>query len=311
MTIPAELKNVTRVLTPTQGLPADNNHDPSNILFVDGKYYLWYTQHRNDRPFSGFYDALVRCCTSPDGYNWDTHFDALLPGAPGTWDAGGVLTANVVPHEGRYYMFYTGVGEKYATGEDKSRRVGIAVAAHPDGPFERVFDGPRLVPEADGTWDDFGCDDVSAVFFKGRWHIYFKGESLRVPNGNDTVLGLAYADRIEGPYTRYADNPVIRGHAFAIWPYKQGLLLLTGTKDKEGEGSVYNDQPDWADPAGVQYLYYSEDGIHFEPCAPFDNRAPGVYCPGNDLSVCWGVTVSTRNGGRGRYIERFDFAVTP
>ncbi len=307
MKIPGELTKIRRRLTDTRGLPSDNNHDPSNILFADGKYYLWYTQHRNDRPFNGFYDAYIRCCVSSDGYVWDGHFDALLPGEKGAWDDGGVLTANVIAHQGKYYMFYTGVGEDYATGQDTSRRVGIAVSDHPGKPFTRLFDGPRLVPEAEGAWDDFGCDDVSAIFFKGKWHIYFKGESRRVHNGNDTLLGVAFADRLEGPYVRYEGNPLIRGHAFAVWPYKHGLLLLSGLKDKQGEGSVYNDRPDWYDPEGVQYLYYSEDGLHFEPCAPFDNRAAGVFSPGDDLTKCWGVTVATRNAGLGRYIQRFDF----
>lgn len=33
MIVPQELKRVSRAAHPTEGLPADNNHDPSNIIF--------------------------------------------------------------------------------------------------------------------------------------------------------------------------------------------------------------------------------------------------------------------------------------
>ena len=49
--IPEELKRVKQILQETEGLPSDNNHDPSNVIFYNGCYYLWYTQHRNDRPY--------------------------------------------------------------------------------------------------------------------------------------------------------------------------------------------------------------------------------------------------------------------
>ena len=129
------------------------------------------------------------------------------------------------------------------------------------------------------------------------------------PDGDKTMLGLAWADTITGPYHRYEGNPVIRGHAFSVWPYQDGLCLLSGLKHREGEGRIYGD--DWNDPEGVQYLYYSDDGIHFEPCAPLPNRASGICIPEGedrkDITKYWGVSVATRDTHKKRYIERFDF----
>lgn len=308
MKLPKELLEVERKTVETVNLPSDNNHDPSNILYDQGTYYLWYTQHDNERPYDHFADCKIMCCTSKDGIHWEEGKDALLPAESG-WDCAGVLTANVIHDKGRFYMFYTGEGTDFAEGKTTRRCCGLAAADTPDGPFERLGNEPVLQWEEEGSWDDEAVDDISAVFFQNRWLVYFKGSRLTEPDGDKTMLGLAWADTITGPYHRYEGNPVIRGHAFSIWPYKEGLCLLSGLKHREGEGRIYGDN--WNDPEGIQYLYYSEDGIHFEPCAPFPNRASGIFIPEGedqkDITKYWGVSVATADAHKKRYIERFDF----
>lgn len=311
MNIPKELGRVRRAAHPTQGLPSDNNHDPSNILFYNGKYYLWYTQHVHDLPYGHYTGCKIMCVTSADGENWDEPFDALLPGEPGSWDAGGVLTANVIFAEGKYYMWYSGVGENYSDEAPQPRSCSWAVADTPDGPFVRKSGGPAFGPGAPGEWDDFGVDDITALFWNGEWRIYYKGSNSREHDADMTQLGFARAPSIEGPYRRDPHSPVIRGHAFSLWPYKGGLLLLSGLKHKAQEGYIY--RGNWHDPTGHQYLYYSEDGVCFEPCCEFENRASGIFVPqgaaADDISSMWGVAVNTRSSHFERYIERFDFEV--
>lgn len=307
MKIPEELFQIQRENVVAEMLPADNNHDPSNILFHNGRYYLWYTQHDPDRPYDHFADCRIRCCTSEDGYHWDRHFDALLPAENG-WDSAGVLTANVIQDGNRFFMFYTGVGADYAAKETTRRCCGLAVSDNPDGIFNRISDAPVLMWGEEGSWNDESVDDVSAVYFRGKWMIYFKGTRFSEPAADKTRLGVAFADHIGGPYQFYENNPIILGHAFSIWPYKDGLCLLTGLKHKEGEGTIYGD--DWNNKKGVQYLYYSDDGLNFVPCSKFDNRATGMFVPDGDLKAdiqnYWGVSVSTRDTHKKRYIERFN-----
>lgn len=309
MNIPQELLTISRRNVETVNLPSDNNHDPSNILYVNGKYYLWYTQHLHGRPYDHYVDCKIMYCTSEDGYYWTNGKNALLPSEEG-WDCRGVLTANVVAYGGRYYMFYTGVGVEFAEGRTSKRCCGIAVSDSPDGLFCRIGTEPVLQWGEDGCWDDEAVDDVSAIYWNGRWMIYYKGSTLTDQDADHTQLGLAYADAITGPYVRHENNPLIRGHAFSIWPHKGGLCLLTGLKHKKDEGSIY--AGDWNDPKGVQYLYYSDDGIHFETCAPVNNRASGIYVPegenGNDIRNFWGVSVATRDRHLKRYIEKFNFS---
>ena len=178
MKLPKELLEVERKTVETVNLPSDNNHDPSNILYDQGTYYLWYTQHDNERPYDHFADCKIMCCTSKDGFHWESGKDALLPAESG-WDCAGVLTANVFHDKGRFYMFYTGVGTDFAEGKTTRRCCGLAAADTPEGPFERLGDGPVLQWEEEGKWDDEAVDDVSAVFFQNRWLVYFKAEPGR------------------------------------------------------------------------------------------------------------------------------------
>lgn len=295
--IPEELKRVKQILQETEGLPSDNNHDPSNVIFYNGCYYLWYTQHRNDRPYDHFADCKICCAVSEDGEHWRN-----------VWDCAGVLTANVIAYNGKFYLFYTGVGEAFANGETEKRCCGLAVADRPEDTFVRVSETPVFQWDMLGKWDDQAVDDISILFWKGKWRIYYKGCNERETDPDKTMLGMAVADKLEGPYERYEGNPLIRGHAFAIWPYQSGLCLLSGLKHDIGK--IYGE--DWNDPTGVQYLYYSEDGVHFEPCCEFPNRAAGIYVPADiegqkEISNYWGIGVKTHDTHKKRYLYRFGF----
>jgi beta-xylosidase len=239
---------------------------------------------------------------SEDGYHWTPPEDALLPSREG-WDSGGVLTANVTEWEGLYYLFYTGVDPQFDVTHSR-RYAGYGVSESPLGPWKRGAE-PLLGPGGKG-FDEDSADDVTVFYKDGKFRMYYKG-SYPGLDGNHTEIGVAFSDSITGPYRRYEGNPIMPGHAFAIWPYAGGYLYLSGRKDTN-EGTVYNDDPEWKDPRGRQSLFWSEDGLAFEPCCPFENRAPGIYAGSTtDLTKCWGVSVKTRNGSMGRYIARFDF----
>lgn len=307
MIIPEELSKVERMAMPTTGLPQDNNHDPSNIIKYNGRYYFWYTDHIAGQPYNHFDHCRIMMTTSPDGIKWDKGIVALVPSETG-WDNGGVLTANVFKYNDKYYMWYIGVGRNY---NNEPRNCNIAVADSPDGPFTRLGDNPILFHGKPGSWNDSSVDDVSTIYFNGKWMTYFKGMTYAKDDGDFSMLGVAFSETPFGPYKYYEGNPIIRGHAFSVWTYKNGVLLLSGLKDKENEGYMY--RGNWEDPNGHQYLYFSTDGLNFKPVAEFENRASGIYIPeGNDgewIGNYWGVSVKSRNGHSGRYIEKFGFKV--
>lgn len=299
--VPEELLKTRQVFVETEGLPEDNNHDPSNIVYANGKYHLWVTQHRNDRPFEHFFDTKIMRTSSHDGIHWSPLTDALLPSEAG-FDAGGVLTANVMLMDGRYYMIYTGVDKEFGT-SNHFRYVGLAAADNPEGVFERVTQSPIIGPSGSG-WDYDSADDVTILKISDVYRLYYKGHPAGAES-DCTLVGMAESKSLLGPYERYKGNPLIKGHAFAIWPYQHGYLYLSGLKDTD-EGRIYGG--DWNDPKGTQSLYWSEDGIAFTPVIPCQNRAAGIFPgDGKDINTCWGVVVKTRDRHLKRYIARFDF----
>lgn len=308
MSMPKELKRVKKVDTKTTGLPYDNNHDPSNIIKYNELYYFWYTQHMNNRPFSAFKYCKIMYKTSADGIHWSDGKDALLPSKDG-WDNCGVLTAYVVPYEGKFYLFYIGVDNNFCPKTNPVRGCGAAIADHPEGPWTRFTDKQILYPTK-GAWDDEACDDITVLNKDGKWLMYYKGRASGLP-ATRTQVGLATSDRITGPYKKYEGNPLIKGHAFAIWPYKHGFLYLAGLNDENTKDT--RDIDYWN--IGKRSLFWSEDGITFEPCCEFPNVSVGLYTSivhdgtQDDVSKFWGLMVGTKLYGLRRYIKRFDFCL--
>lgn len=213
MNIPQELYKVRRIIVPTKGLPNNNNHDPSNIIKYKNRYYFWYTQHMHEFPFKHFAYSKIMYKESEDGLCWSEGKDALLPSDVG-WDNKGVLTAYLVPYNGKYYLFYIGVGDNYVSGKDMSRGSGVAVADSIDGPFIRFGDKPIIMPEKD-SWDNDSNDNVNVLYKDNKWWMYYKGSTTGLLP-DQTQVGLAFSDCITGPYVKYEGNPLIKGHAFAI-----------------------------------------------------------------------------------------------
>jgi len=156
-----------------------------------------------------------RVHTKPDGtYYWDQH-NAHNP--------------TLLRWKGKLCLFYTGTHRDpanpfhgrnipvvpqgqvdfYETGHygwpRMHQRVGVAIADSPLGPWTR-FDAPLLEP--DEAWAPFFTTNPSACAnpHNGKIHLYYKSvDSIH----KRMKLGVATADRPEGPYLKYTGNPII------------------------------------------------------------------------------------------------------
>lgn len=289
-TPPKELLSPNKRLVKSTGLPNYDNHDPSNIIHHDGLYYCWYTEHVPAKPFGGFINTRIQLITSPDGVAWKERGVVMAPDEKHTWDALGALTAYVVKHEGRFYMFYTGAPEGF-TGSRKAGRpawIVVAVADHPMGPWTKK--GP-VFEVSDGGWDKQHVDDANVLRFNGKWLLYYKGFA-EARQSVTTQLGVAISDTLTGSYRRYTGNPILKGHAFSAWKHRDGVALVAGG-------------------TGKQVVYWSTDGMNFVPAGPFRNKSTGFYVPEGNFSdkpnrqgVNWGLDV--RSGPHKRTLFRFE-----
>ena len=276
--IPDELYSLQVSDAETTGLPTDNNHDPSNVIFHEGRYYVWYTPHEvgPSQPYDHFAHTRIDCSSSADGFHWEFSGTAIAPGKEGDLDEKGVLTAYVGPWEGKFHRFYSAIPGHFRKDTVCRRGITAAVASHPAGPWVKT--NRKIVwGSEDGNWDDHFNGDAHVIRYQGQWWFYFKGVGIGV-GPQQTMLGVAISDSLLGPYIKHEANPLASAHAFSTWKHGKGVAMVAGRH---------------APP----HVYYAPDGLNFEPAGPFPNRSTGFFYPDNfkdkgaNSGPAWGVDV--------------------
>lgn len=275
--------------------------DPSDIIKVGDLYYVWYSKGK----ISPGYDATVWYATSPDGLDWKEQGMALAKGERGSWEGESVFTPNILVAEGKYWLFYTAVSRKFESPYNPDSKIGIAVSDSPNGPWERLPSNPALInsdnPE---DFDSHLVDDACLVVRDGKYWFYYKGRQLGKSPG-ETKMGVAIADRPQGPYAKHEANPVIDGnHEVVVWPQGKGVAALIGTTGPEELTNT---------------VQYAEDGIRFSktydsvngPVAAGTYRAEAFTQSGNGDMPEWGVQIGRADLKKGDlpFIQRFDLKV--
>jgi sucrose-6-phosphate hydrolase SacC (GH32 family) len=295
----SNLKLVTSLYSPIEGLDAEagiKRGDPSDIIKVGSLYYVWYWKVGDNVRWATWY------ATSPDGFTWTEKAEVLPPGKEGSWDDEGCFTPGILIANNKYYLFYSGVNNPYRTKDlEKSKtRIGIAISDSPDGPWTKFSGNPIMVPSTDITeFDSHRIDDASIVVRDGKFWLYYKGRQWG-KSPRETKMGVAIANKPEGPYVKYKNNPVVKGgHEVLVWPQGKGVATLIG---KEGPENVRKS------------IMYAEDGFNFKKTHNFTNKnvplAPGGYRPeaftdnGKGKLIEWGIQRVMKKGIE--YLERFD-----
>lgn len=159
---------------------------PQVLHCHDGVWRLYY--HTLDPLRMAF---VVGVAESADGLGFERRGEILGPGEPGSFDCQGAATRHVIRHDGRYWMFYEGVGP------DGYRSMGLAVSddavrwsrqpgPEPDG---SVF---ARAPSGSGRWDAFAVGTPCVVAMDdGTWRMYYIG-SNEAPGGFADELGLKH-----------------------------------------------------------------------------------------------------------------------
>lgn len=295
--------------------------DPSAIIKVEGKYFVWYS--KSIGPTQGFAKDLEkdkvfpwdRCdiwfASSEDGWTWKEEGMAVGRGEPGLYDDRSVFTAEILAHNGKYYLTYQTVKSPYTV--RVKNQVGIAWADTPYGPWTKSK-SPILSPADNGVWlgeednrfkvikkgdfDSHKVHDPCLLYFNNRFYLYYKGEQMGEEitfGGRQIRHGVAIADHPLGPYLKSPYNPISNsGHEICVWPFNGGVASLITTDGPE-----------------KNTLQWSPDGINFEIMSVIKN-APHAIGLNRSLVVEkepwaafeWGLTHQYRNDDY-QYIRRF------
>ncbi len=295
--------------------------DPSAVIQVDGKYFVWYSRSRG--PSQGFGGDVEkdkvfpwdRCdiwyATSKDGWIWKEQGLAVSRGPKGAYDDRSVFTTEILVHESKYYLCYQTVKSPYTV--RVKNQVGLAWADSPHGPWTKSEE-PILSPADNGIWqgaeqnrfrvikkgdfDSHKVHDPCLMFFKNRFYLFYKGEQMGEAitfGGRQIRHGVAIADHILGPYVKSEYNPISNsGHEVCVWHHHGGIASLITTDGPE-----------------KNTIQWSPDGINFEiksviPGAPhaiglnrtLDTEAERIG------ALEWGLTHQYKTSDY-QYIRRF------
>lgn len=271
-----------------------NRRDPSDVIKVGNKYYVYYTR-MNSPIRSGYWGTIWYATSEDEGYTWQEQAMALGLGAAGEFDSHSVFTPNILAHRGKYYLYYTAVqptpGNANQEFENNSindfTAIGLAVAVSPDGPFERITNNPILEVSADTTdFDSYRIDDASLLVKEEKIWMYFKGRSYK--DGKEgprlTKMGVAFADQPEGPYQKHNGPILDHSHEVLIWLKDGGVASLASISSS---------------------INFATDGINFAPLQQnliHIPSAPGLYRPhlenGNPAKEIpgWGISMKQSKG---------------
>ena len=168
-----------------------------------GTYYLYYHGLGGDSRFR----IGVATSENPLGPFKKYKDNPILESGPaGSWDET-YAACPMILKEGldKYYMWYWGLGND-STGQAKDG-IGLATASNPLGPWKKYEGNPVL--------DDFGFVG-GVVKVNGKYFMYSEYPIyLRGPDYGP--MALAIADKPEGPWKKYEDNPILKPGEWGEW----------------------------------------------------------------------------------------------
>ena len=295
--------------------------DPSAVLWVGDRYFVWYTRGVGETVGFGSGDPEAKVfpwdktevwyATSLDGWAWLEQGQAVGRGPAGSFDDRAVFTPEILRHEEKFYLVYQVVKAPYV--KRVKNQIAMAVADSPHGPWVKL-DEPILSPADNGEWlgeeddrfavvsrgdfDSHKVHDPCLIQFQGKFYLYYKGEQMgeRLTfGGREIRWGVAIADEVTGPYHKSPYNPVTNsGHEVCVWLHDGGVAALLTTDGPE-----------------KNTIQFAPDGINFEIMSVLKGapEALGLYRPeqlqDRPLAALeWGLCHEYR--GKSQVIRRFE-----
>jgi len=186
----------------------------SPILDESGKVHVFFSRWRG-----GFDDWLIQSeiahavADKPEGpYKV---IGTVLKGRGGDfWDANTIHNPTIHKVGAQYVLFYIGNNLSISTRNNahhaSTQRIGMAVSDNLYGPWKRISDQkPILEVSTDSThWDSYLTTNPAFLQHKnGQYWLYYK--SWDKNNDGLRKMGLAIAEKLEGPYIPIRENPIV------------------------------------------------------------------------------------------------------
>ena len=237
---------------------------PRTAKFADADYFVWgasmvrdpqglchllYSRWPRSKGFAAWVsDSEIAHAVAAEPLGPYTHVDVALPKrGVEHWD--GLCAHNPTVHafDGKYYLYYMGNTTGARSTEDawwnhrNHQRIGVAVADHPSGPWQR-FDTPLIDVAKDGAGPDALMTSNPSICRRtdGTYVLVYKAVGLESPRpfGGPVVHMAATSRSPIGPFLKH-ESPIFTspGEQFpaedpSIWV--QDGVLWAILKDMKG-----------------------------------------------------------------------------
>ena len=186
----------------------------SPIMADDGKVHVFFSRWPKTKGMGGWINSSEIAHAVADRPEGPFSYleTVLKPRGAAFWDATTCHNPHITYVDGLYCLFFMG----NSNGKTNTKRIGLATAKSLNGPWKRP-DQPLLEPGITGAWDDHCTTNPAFVKHpNGQYWLYYKSwNTADYMNSKDPKIrgnrkyGLAIADKLEGPYLKYHNNPVI------------------------------------------------------------------------------------------------------
>lgn len=251
------------------------------IYDEEGKVHVFYSRWDAKYKMGGWInncEIAHAVADKPEGPY--IYVETVLAPRPGYFDATTCHNPHIQYINGMYYLFYMGNSD----GSVYTKRIGLAKSKSLYGPWERS-DKPILEADEKGAWDD--CNTTNPAFLQqdnGEAWLYYKSwneSEYRNQTGAiraNRKYGLAIADRIDGEYKRYENNPIVDFSSLGenrqvedAFVYKEDgkykMLMRDMGYFDHTVGLIFESEDgiNWSDP---QIAWFGADVYLNEPPAP-------------------------------------------
>jgi hypothetical protein len=244
----------------------------------DGLYHMFASRWPKRLPFhpgwmiaSEVVHAIAKTAEGPYKFS-----DVALPARGAQyWDGRSTHNPRIVRHKDKWVLFYMGSTHPFADVTDgklltldspyavvgrSNKRIGVAVASSPFGPWKRQ-DAPALDTKPGTFYSFLTSNPAPYINDDGSAILIFKAREYRdkFPYQGDMTIGVAKAPRYDGPYTVALPEPIFGMGRVGemedpyIWKDRDGFHMLA----KDQRGTITGEKH-----GGL--LAHSRDALHWQ-----------------------------------------------
>lgn len=247
----------------------------------DGKFHMYASRWMKAMPMHPGWmvgSEIVHCVSDNAEGPYRFSDVALGPRGPEYWDGCSQHNPRVLRVGDEYVLFYMGstnplddarqhpelvtLSSPYARVGRSNKRIGVAVAKSPSGPWKR-FDRPILETKPGTFYSYLTSNPTPYIAPDGKVTLVFKSRrhTPNPPYYSDMMLGLATAPNYAGPYTVIGDKPIFGAGSGNpnevedpfIWKDAKGFHMLA----KDHQGKITGQR-------GFGVLSHSDDAYHWK-----------------------------------------------